>query len=92
MLNFGTEADDTHPAIKEQVKQAIKKSEQKIAVLVRKGIANNEFKSSFDAEQFALKAFAMIEGAIFISRVQNSNNNLKIVINALKKEIEEYVK
>ena len=89
LLNFGTEADDTNPAIKQQVKKAMQKIESTIAELVTLGIANKEFKKSFDATIFAAKAFSMIEGAVFVSRLQNNNRHLLIVTDALKKEIEE---
>ena len=89
MLNFGTEADDTNPAIKQQVKKAMQKIESTIAQLVTLGIDNREFKKNFAATVFAAKAFSMIEGAVFVSRIQNNNRHLLIVIDALKKEIEE---
>jgi AcrR family transcriptional regulator len=89
LLNFGTEADDTNPAMKQQVKKAMQKIESTIAELVSVGIANKEFKKSFDAAVFAAKAFSMIEGAVFASRIQNNNRHLLIITDALKKEIEE---
>ncbi len=89
MLNFGTEADDTNPAIKQQVKKAMQKIESTIAQLVTLGIDNREFKKNFAATVFAAKAFSMIEGSVFVSRIQNNNRHLLIVIDALKKEIEE---
>src|SRR4030095_11006774 len=75
MLNFGTEADDTNPAIKQQVKKAMQKIESTMAELVALGITNKEFKKSFDAAVFAAKAFSMVEGAVFVSRIQNSNRH-----------------
>jgi AcrR family transcriptional regulator len=89
MLNFGTEADDTNPAIKQQVKKAMQKIESTIAELVTLGIRNKEFKKDFAAALFAAKAFSMIEGAVFASRIQNNNRHLLIITDALKKEIEE---
>ena len=89
MLNFGTEADDTNPAIKQQVKKAMQKIESTIAGLVTLGINNKEFKKNFDATLFAAKAFSMIEGAVFVSRIQNNNRHLLIITEALKKEIKE---
>ena len=89
MLNFGTEADDTNPAIKQQVKKAMQKIESTIAGLVTLGINNKEFKKNFDAIFFAAKAFSMIEGAVFVSRIQNNNRHLLIITEALKKEIKE---
>jgi len=89
ILNFGTEADDTNPVIKQKVNEAIKASQARIANVVRTGIEAGEFKADFDADLFAVKMFTMIEGAILISRVQSSNSHMMLVVDMLKKEIEQ---
>lgn len=89
LLNFGTEADDTNPIIKEKVSKAITESQARIAKIVRKGIETGEFKPGFDASLFAVKAFTMIEGAILVCRVQGSNRQMRIITNILRKEIED---
>ncbi len=89
ILNFGTEADDTNPAVKQKVREAIERSQKRFANLVNAGIENGEFKKDFIAENFASKALAMIEGSILISRIQNSNQTLILITDMLKKEIEE---
>ena len=89
ILNFGTEADDTNPVIKQRVKEAINASQKRIVDVVKEGQAAGEFKETFDAELFAVKMFTMIEGAILISRIQNSNSHMKIITDMLRSEIEE---
>jgi len=89
ILNFGAEADDTNPVVKQRVKQAIDASQKRIADVVKEGLANGEFKQSFDAGLFAVKMFTMIEGAILISRVQNNIGSMEIVADILKVEIEQ---
>jgi TetR/AcrR family transcriptional regulator, transcriptional repressor for nem operon len=89
ILNFGTEADDTNPVVKERIKQAIDASQKRIANVVRQGLASGEFKQTFDAELFAVKMFTMIEGAILIGRVQNNTGNMKIISDMLRHEIEQ---
>ncbi len=89
ILNFGTEADDTNPVIKQRVKETIQSSQNRIANTVKRGIEAGEFKTTFDAETFAIKMFAMIEGAILISRVQNSNDHMVLITNILKAEISQ---
>lgn len=89
LLNFGTEADDTNPLIKEKVSKAITDSQARIAKLLRTGIEAGEFKPDLDATQFAAKAFSMIEGAILVCRVQGNNRQMRIITDILRKEIEE---
>lgn len=88
LLNFGTEADDTNPDLRQQVAKAIKKSQQRMMKLVEEGIANGEFHKKTNTELFAIKMFAMIEGAIFTSRVMNNKTPMKAVVDILKNEIE----
>jgi len=89
ILNFGTEADDTNPVIKERVQGAINFSQGRISKLVKLGHENGEFPQTFVAETFAIKMFSMIEGAILISKVQNNNSQMVLVTDILKAEIEQ---
>lgn len=89
ILNFGTESDDTNPAMKQKVNEAIRASQNRIKNVVKQGVETGEFKKSFGAETFAMKMFTMIEGAILISRVQNNNNQMQFIVDILKAEIEE---
>jgi len=89
ILNFGAEADDTNPVMKQRVKEAISTSQKRIANVVKQGLEAGEFKDSFNAETFGIKMFTMIEGAILISRVQSSNSHMMLITDMLKTEIEE---
>jgi TetR/AcrR family transcriptional repressor of nem operon len=88
LLNFGTEADDTNPELKQRVAKAIKRSQQRITKLVEEGQAAGEFNKRTDASLFALKMFTMIEGAIFASRVTSNKALMKSIVDILKKEID----
>jgi TetR/AcrR family transcriptional regulator, transcriptional repressor for nem operon len=88
LLNFGTEADDTNPELKQRVAKAIKRSQLRMSKLIEDGQTAGEFSKRTDASLFALKMFAMIEGAIFASRVTNSKTMMKSVVDILKKEID----
>lgn len=90
ILNFGTEADDTNPVVKQKVNKAILATENVFAKVIRSGIDAGEFKSSFDPETFSIKAFAMIEGGMWIARLQGNNKQLRVIINSLKQEINDY--
>lgn len=89
ILNFGVESADTHPVIRERVGKAIKASQERIARLVREGIAAGEFSESFDADIFAIKTFSMLEGGIMISRINGNNSTMKVLVASLRTEIEQ---
>lgn len=88
LINFGTEADDTNPELRQRVAKAIKKSQQRMARIIEEGQAAGEFNKKTDASLFAIKMFIMIEGAIFTSRVTGNKGLMKTVANVLKMEIE----
>ncbi|WP_333821442.1 TetR/AcrR family transcriptional regulator [Ohtaekwangia sp.] len=91
ILNFGIEADDTHPQMRQRVREAIRFAENRFVKLIELGIANKEFSKRFDATTFSIKAFAMLEGATFISRSMGNLQQMKVVIEILKEEVEANV-
>ena len=88
LLNFGIEADDTNPDLRQRVAKAAKRSQQRFSKLIEEGIEKGEFHKKTDAELFATRMFAMIQGAIFTSRVSNSKAFMKTIVDVLKTEIE----
>ena len=90
LLNFGTEADDTNPDLRQRVAKSIKTSQQRISRLVEEGQASGEFDKRIDGGLFAVKMFTMIEGAIFTTRIMNSKATMKTIVDVLKKESESF--
>lgn len=88
LLNFGTEADDTNPVVKEKINKAIQKNQQLLEGIINNGINNAEFNPNWDAVEFATMVFAMIEGAHLMSRMSGNNNKMSVITNVLKKMIE----
>ncbi|MBO9729866.1 MAG: TetR/AcrR family transcriptional regulator [Chitinophaga sp.] len=89
MINFGTEADDTNPAVNQQIHQSIEYTQKLISTIIRDGIKSGEFKPDWDYKEFATIMFAAIEGGVVISRVAGNNAKVRIVTNFLKKLINE---
>ena len=91
ILNFGVEADDTNPIIKEQVKNAIRFAQNRFYTIVEDGIENKELSTEINAEQFSIKVFAMIEGGILCRKVLGNNQQMEIILKSIKDEFERYV-
>ncbi|MDB4923784.1 MAG: yxaF 2 [Mucilaginibacter sp.] len=89
MLNFGMEADDTSPVIRQKVNKHVQASPQLLARIIEQGIIDGEFKKNWNSKEFGIKVFAMIEGGILISRVSGNNEQMGILIKMIKKEIQE---
>jgi len=75
--------------MKQKVNESINRFQARISDIIKKGREAGEFPLTFDADIFAIKMFTMIEGAILISKVQNSNKHMQVVTGILKAEIEQ---
>lgn len=90
MMNFGMEADDTSPVIREMVYNTICIVQQAMVDLLEEGIHAGEFDKRWNYKDFALKAYAMVEGGILVARVSGSNTQMKLLVSMLKREIDEH--
>lgn len=91
MMNFGMEADDTSPVIREMVNETICTVQQGMIDILKQGVDNGEFLKDWNYKEFALKAYAIVEGGILVSRVSRDLSQMKMLVNLLKKEIESVV-
>jgi TetR/AcrR family transcriptional repressor of nem operon len=89
ILNLGMEADDTNPVIRNKVGKAMKKMLTTIQTFVSMGIKAGEFKKNWNAEEFAAKSFALLEGGIMMAKISGSADKRKVIMEIIKKEIEE---
>jgi len=89
LLNFGTEADDTNPIVKEKVNHAIKGGQRLLISIIEKGIENKEFNPNWNAAEFSTVLFAMLEGGHLMSRMSGNNENMTTIVQTLKKNISE---
>lgn len=88
MMNFGMEADDTNPVIREMVHDTICTVQQGMIDILKQGVKDGEFRKDWNYKEFALKAYAMVEGGILVSRVSRDISQMKLLVKLLKKEIE----
>jgi len=87
ILNTAIDADDTHPALRAKVLKAVLSWKKRIIKLVEDGIASQEIKPGNNSEQIALTVIAMIEGGVMISRLTNKFENWDLIMDSLKKYI-----
>ncbi|ASZ12639.1 TetR/AcrR family transcriptional regulator [Chitinophaga pendula] len=88
MMNFGMEADDTNQVIKEKIRSFMQNGIDAIAETIREGIRIGQFKQDWNAKEFAVKMFALLEGGIMMSRIIGNNEASKTIVGILKKEID----
>lgn len=89
LLNFGTEADDTNPVVKEKVNRVIQRGQSLLTSIIEKGISEGEFNPNGKARELATVIFAMLEGGHLMSRMSGNNESMKTVVATIKKMISE---
>lgn len=87
ILNTATEADDTHPDLKEKAHNAILEWKASLAELVEAGKKDGEIKSEVNAERFALTLIATLEGAVMIAMLTGKLNYRNMIMKSVEENI-----
>lgn len=87
ILNTATEADDTHPKLKERAQKALDFWKTSIENQIKRGIERKEIKEDTDPTEFAIIMISMIEGAFMQAKVNSHMTELKIAMSFLEKLI-----
>lgn len=89
ILNTATEADDTHPALKQKAADALAFWKKSLENQVKRGIERNEIKPATDPKQLAVIIMSVIEGAIMQAKVTERSAELKIAMDFLERMIND---
>ncbi len=80
ILNTATEADDTHPQLREKAANALSFWKQSLENQVLRGIARQELNSNTKPTQVAVVMMTVIEGAIMQCKVTGTTTELHIAM------------
>ncbi len=89
LLNTSTEADDTHPLLREKAAKALKMWRNSIEKFIQLGIEKGEIKPETQATDFAFILMSLIEGAVMQAKVTNSKTVLYVTMDFLENLINE---
>jgi len=89
ILNTSTEADDTHPQLREKAVQALAFWKRSVENQVKRGIERKEIKAHVDPSGFAVILCSLIEGAVMQAKVTGKSGDLRTAMNFLEKMIRE---
>ena len=88
ILNTATEADDTHPALKEKAAAALAFWKKSVENQVKRGIERREIRKGTDPSRVAVVLMSLIEGALMQAKVSGRSSELKAAMDFL----EEYIR
>lgn len=92
ILNTSTEADDTHPKLRERAANALAFWKTSIENQIKRGIQRGEIKADANPTELAVIMMSIIEGAIMQAKVSGKPTDLRIAMNYLEKVIVELKK
>jgi AcrR family transcriptional regulator len=87
ILNTSTEADDTHPLLREEAKAAIHSWKLSVEKIVKEGITKKELSREVDPKEFATVMISIIEGSVMIAKLNGNVTALNISMNYLERMI-----
>ncbi|WP_179469843.1 TetR/AcrR family transcriptional regulator [Chryseobacterium sp. H1D6B] len=83
LMNAATEADDTFPILKNQVKRSFEEWSKKISGVIQKGQENGELNPAVNAEHHASLFIMLIEGGILLSKTTDSEEYLNLALDRI---------
>lgn len=87
ILNTSTEADDTHPKLREKASKALSFWKTSIENQINRGIERGEIKSDTNSSEVSVVLMSIIEGAVMQAKVTQRSTELRIAMNFLEKII-----
>jgi AcrR family transcriptional regulator len=89
VLNTSTEADDTHPQLREKAAGALAFWKKSIENQVKRGLERKEIKAGTNPSQVAVIMMSLIEGAIMQAKVTGKSTELNIAMDYLEKMLQD---
>ena len=87
VLNTSTEADDTHPLLREKAINALAILKNSLERLLITGIEKKEIKPNTHVNEFAIVFISLLEGGVMQAKVTGKITALTITMNHLEKMI-----
>ncbi len=89
ILNTATEADDTHPLLKQRAAEALRFWKTSIQNQIKRGIERREIKPDANPIEIAVVLTSLIEGAVMQAKVTDKSTELKVAMNFLSQIIND---
>ena len=89
LLNAPVEADDTNPVLRQGAMKILNDLKSSILIILGNGIRYGQIRKDIDQNFYATIIVAALEGAIMMSKLRGSNDDLQTVIQHLESLIAE---
>lgn len=89
LMNVAIEADDAHPALRKRGITILNMLRDSILKILENGIRFNQIRADINKEFYATLIIATLEGAIMMSKLRGTDDDIVSVITHLDKVVEE---
>ena len=89
VLNSSIEADDSLPFLRSKIIRSIALIKDSLVKIIHRGIQEGQIKKGTDAEEFATSFYAIIEGAISLSRIEGDARSYQFVRKFVESQIRD---
>ncbi|KAA3610722.1 MAG: TetR/AcrR family transcriptional regulator [Calditrichaeota bacterium] len=92
IINTAIDSDNTHPALKERVKDVLNKWIENLEYIIKKGQSLGEFKEEVDSYKSAVLIVTNMQGGVLIARSFEKNSYMEIIVDQLYKYVNDNLK
>ncbi|UKB84205.1 TetR/AcrR family transcriptional regulator [Chryseobacterium sp. MEBOG06] len=89
LMNAATEADDSFPVLKNQVKTSFEAWTGKITAVIQQGQQNKELNEKVNADEYASLFVMLIEGGILLSKTMDDEKFLNQALDKIRSMINQ---
>ncbi len=89
LLNAAIESDDAHPILRKEALKVLDTLQGSVVTILENGIRYNQIRKNTDKEAFAALVIASLEGAIMMSKLRGNNDDIRIIITFLERQLKE---
>lgn len=89
LLNVAIEADDAHPALRQEAVRILQLLKDSISHILQKGIDRRQVKEGIDKDYYASLILGSLEGAIMMSKLRGDNEDMKRIIRHLEEQVQQ---
>ena len=90
ILNAAIEADDAHPALRDETIKAMNGLYSLVLGIIRNGIRNGEITSTIDSETFTTIFISTIEGSLMMTKLYNDTTYINRSIGFLRDYLSKF--
>ena len=89
LMNAAIESDDASPVLKKEALKILNTLRRSIVLVLENGIKHGQIKPGITPEFYATLIIASLEGAIMMGKLQDDNEDIRLILKYLESQLKE---